>query len=337
MGIHVNTVANMTGDEHLIGAFIVHDFNQTQQQILLTTKNGLIKRTPMFDFVPKNFARGFKAMRLENNDEIVSATLVSQQTTNVVVISQSGFGVIYNLEDVPVQGAAAKGVKAISVKKEVLVGGYSLKPGDHVLIFTNKSKYKRLDATQIPTFVRPKKGVRLYPERKRGQESIIFAFVVVKEDTLYLLDAKNQYHEFELKKTKKQGLNEPLTDLGLKNLVYAGLEKGQIVQTTELGTSVDNHFTTDLEQMNPQPVVSETKPKLETSKVVVKTSDKKAAAKKVEATSTGLADLLNDINAILKKAKPESEKPKPTKKKTSKKKTDEEEIQFDFEDLLDDQ
>lgn len=306
MGIHVNTVATMSGEETIVSAFVVPNFEKATQHLLLTTKLGLIKRTPITDLTTKIFNRSFRIMRLGENDQIVSAQLVTSKTRNAVVVTKNGIGVTYNIEDIPIQGTSAKGVKAANLKNDELVGGLAMNDGYQVLILTDKSHFKKLPVSAIPTFIRPKKGTRLYPEKKRNAENISFCFAVKDSDVLHLLDKKDLMHEAVLKTFKvTNSLLESPKELPIKSVTGASLQKGIEITSGDIPPESQNNgdqgeeYISKAEQLKKSRTTRQKNKTQVSSKIVVNKNDKLQAETKLDATMGDLSGMLGDISSVL--------------------------------------
>ncbi|PPE05122.1 DNA topoisomerase IV subunit A [Williamsoniiplasma lucivorax] len=341
MGMHINTLATMDGNEEIISAFIVSDFAQSTQQILLTTKNGMIKRTPIYDLETKLFTRAFKLMKLVDDDAIVSASLVSSKTRRVVIITQKGYGVRYNIEDVPVQGTSSKGVKAANLKDDFIVAGKPLEDEDDVMILTDRDNYKRLDQNEIAIFLRPKRGMRLFPERKRGQENILVGFVVNNNDVVHILDENDDYKELIINDIRRQMVTSETHDSPIKGIVNASLEKDYIVTNgdvpPESSSSIEDgeaYVSKAAKKAKNQEIREANRGKV-TAKITISKDEKAEAEQKINAELPSLSSMLGDISSVLGNFTPQKPKEKP-KPKPAKKDDETKNVQLDFDDLFDD-
>lgn len=219
-GIHINEFASMGGEEVVLTAFCLHDFASSQGQLLLGTKQGLTKRVVLSDLETKSFNKGFRIMKLAQGDEVVSANLIASETKYVGVVSKTGYGVRYGLEDIPIQGLNSKGVKASS-KDDLISGVVPLTPQEQVLFLTQQDSYQRLSQDQLPLYVRPKKGVKLFTPLKSKPEVISKVFNVNLDDELVLLNADDDIKALPIKATKVGQLGATATKLPIKQVVDA--------------------------------------------------------------------------------------------------------------------
>ncbi len=103
-----------------IKAILRRHKDDRQGNILLVTKLGIVKRTPLEKF--KNIrSSGITALAMKTDDELVAAKLTSGQN-QIIIVSRQGKGIRFRESDIPLMGRPARGVK-----------GIQLHPGDSVV------------------------------------------------------------------------------------------------------------------------------------------------------------------------------------------------------------
>ncbi len=116
-GKPVNNFLNISGEEKVV-SFIPYHEKQTQFQYLnLVTKLGLAKKVKLSDILGKNKRNGSRIIGLQKNDGVVAAGFSSGKD-NVVLVAKSGQLISFPETELRTQGKAAKGVKAMGLKKE---------------------------------------------------------------------------------------------------------------------------------------------------------------------------------------------------------------------------
>ncbi|AHI52855.1 DNA topoisomerase IV subunit A [Spiroplasma culicicola] len=264
-GMHINKVATLTGqNEKILAAFVVHEYKNAKQEILLATKNGMIKRTPVEDLETKMFSKSFRIMKLAQGDEVVSASLVSSKTKTVTMLTKTGFAVRYDITEIPSAGPNAKGVKSTVVKDEDIIAGKAFASGD-VLILTNKGNVKKIKQDLVPIMARPKRGVRLYPWNKKRDEFATFLYNVQQKDILNILDEEDKLTQLNVKNFKYAELEDVPEDLDMNEILTTTLEKSFVVKNGDVPPAPK----TSEEEAKPTPVKVVAKPAVvkETKKV----------------------------------------------------------------------
>ncbi|ATG97427.1 DNA topoisomerase IV subunit A [Mesoplasma lactucae] len=327
-GTHVNQFVTMSGEEKIINAFVVKDFSTAKNQLLLGTKKGLTKRIIISELETKTFNKGFRLIKLGKDDELVSAFLVNSRTNAVGVLTSTGYGVRYDLEDIPLQGTNSKGVKASS-KSDDIASIIPLENQNEILFLTDKDNLKKFSQDDLPLYVRPKKGVRLFPERKRGKELLTFGFAIKNDDVLELLTAEDEIKEINLNRLKTSTLKDNLSSSGVHDITAAMINCDNIITPNDIANGSDTYLddkNSDDDStmtMTFNPNISATKKVSDSKKVKTNDEVKKTVDSKL---NTMGSSLLSDFDFDL-----------PTKNNKNKDEDlDGEDTQLSFDDLLDD-
>lgn len=181
LGKHINNlVTGLSESEYIVGAFILKN---PEEKITFVTKNGLVKQSILKDFVVSRYSKAMLAFKLKDNDEVIA---VNQSKPRTVLISEAGYYVNIDTEEIPVVGARASGVRGMNLKDDVLVAGLSLDSSEYLSIFTNNKTAKRVKVSELETHNRAKKGSTLIKKVKSFDYKIIKALLTDGKDELFL-------------------------------------------------------------------------------------------------------------------------------------------------------
>ena len=181
LGKHINNlVTGLSESEYIVGAFILKN---PDEKITFVTKNGLVKQSILKDFVVSRYSKAMLAFKLKDNDEVIA---VNQSKPRTVLISEAGYYVNIDTEEIPVVGARASGVKGMNLKDDVLVAGLSLDSSEYLSIFTNNKTAKRVKVSELETHNRAKKGSTLIKKVKSFDYKIIKVLLTDGKDELFL-------------------------------------------------------------------------------------------------------------------------------------------------------
>lgn len=191
IGEHISqTILNLSIDESIIAVYTYKELSPTKTFVFIT-KEGMIKQTKMTDFEPWRTykSRPTNCMKLKSDtDEIVNVYLTNEQKLlDVFLVSHRGFGLRYPLEEVPVVGAKAAGVKAMNLKDQdyVVNGLLVYQEGDTpVVILTQRGSIKRMLAQELTQLGRAKRGLMVLRELKKNPHRVSF---MSESSTLELL------------------------------------------------------------------------------------------------------------------------------------------------------
>ena len=181
LGKHINNlVTGLSESEYIVGAFILKN---PDEKITFVTKNGLVKQSILKDFVVSRYSKAMLAFKLKDNDEVIA---VNQSKPRTVLISEAGYYVNIDTEEIPIVGARASGVRGMNLKDDVLAAGLSLDSSEYLSIFTNNRTAKRVKVSELETHNRAKKGSTLIKKVKSFDYKIIKALLTDGKDELFL-------------------------------------------------------------------------------------------------------------------------------------------------------
>ena len=181
LGKHINNlVTGLTESEYIVGAFILKN---PEEKITFVTKNGLVKQSILKDFVVSRYSKAMLAFKLKDNDEVIA---VNSSKSKTILVSEAGYYVNIDTEEIPVVGARASGVKGMNLKDDILVAGLSLDSNEYLSIFTNNKTAKRVRLSELETHNRAKKGSTLIKKVKSFDYKIIKVLLTDGKDELYL-------------------------------------------------------------------------------------------------------------------------------------------------------
>lgn len=173
LGKHISTYVKMEGNEKVVGAVIVKNF-ETYAFILTATKKGMIKKTSIPRFDVNRSSKTLPAMKLRNDDELVSAVL-AYEGDDVILISKDGYYNKYSLEVLGDLAPRAQGVGGINVKASELAGVVvNHHDGSELLLASNKGGFKRLHFDDLQLTSRNVKGYRLFKQIKSNPHELLY-------------------------------------------------------------------------------------------------------------------------------------------------------------------
>ena len=175
------TITSLESGENIVGVFPYHEI-APNKQFVFVTKEGMIKRTAMneFDVWRTYKSRPTLCIKLKTEtDEIISAELVEGSANlDVLLITHLAFGLYYDLEEVPVVGARASGVKSINLKNDdYVVSGMILNRGEDatLTIVTQRGSVKRMKVNELSKLGRAKRGLMVLRELKSNPHRVFAA------------------------------------------------------------------------------------------------------------------------------------------------------------------
>ena len=114
LGKHVSHYVKMEGNEKIVGAIIVKNYD-TFAFVVTASKNGMIKKTSLPRMIIERTSKAVPIMKLKANDELASVC-VSYENDDLILISKDGYCNKYSSEVIADLAAKAKAKK---IKKVV--------------------------------------------------------------------------------------------------------------------------------------------------------------------------------------------------------------------------
>ena len=153
-------------------------------QILLAVKSG--KAIRFQESKTRPMGRGASGVRgitlADANDEVVGMVSVNDMDTNILVVSENGFGKRSNLDDYRITNRGGKGVKTISItdKTGTLVTIKNVTDQDDLMIINKSGIAIRMAVSDLRVMGRATQGVKLI--NLREDDSIAAVAKVMKDD-----------------------------------------------------------------------------------------------------------------------------------------------------------
>ncbi len=184
LGKHVSNYVSIHPDDNVVKSFIITDGNKNLD-IVLYSKNGMVKRTKLQDFIVSRTSKTYTAMKLKDNDLVVSAEISKEKN---IIITKTGYYLNYDINEIPLSGTKASGVKGINLKDDEVISGLTYYTTDeYITLFTNKNTAKRIKITELNSLSRAKRGSTLIKKVKSTNYEIINAFITNKNDSILLI------------------------------------------------------------------------------------------------------------------------------------------------------
>ena len=184
---HVSNIIEMPGEEEVISSIPAYDF-ESNQNVIITTRDGIIKRSKLKDFKLQRYNKATSCMKLKDNDVVISAILESYDT--VFLTTNTGYGLSFKTEEIPVIGVKAAGVKAMKLKDDYLVSvnNYSTEVHEFIAVITSKGTGKRIRLSDFEISSRTRRGVQVLREVKSNPYYVLTTFI---EDHKAFIGLKN--------------------------------------------------------------------------------------------------------------------------------------------------
>ena len=170
-----------------INNILLDNGDEENKYLVITTKNGLIKRTDVSEF--ENIRKNGKiAITLKENDEVLSVHFTNGND-DVVIASNNGRMIRFNENEIRVMGRTASGVKGIELSDDCFcVGSEIAKEDQDILVVTEKGYGKRTDINEYRLTHRGSKGVKTLNITDKNGTIVAFKTVTDDKDLMIITD-----------------------------------------------------------------------------------------------------------------------------------------------------
>ena len=182
IGEHLSqTVTNFETNEEILYVEVVDQFDDATTYFA-ATRFGQIKRVERKEFSPWRTykSKSVKYAKLKDEtDQIVAVAPI--KLDDVLLISQNGYALRFNIEEVPVVGAKAAGVKAMNLKEDDVLQSAFICNTSSFYLLTQRGSLKRVSIEEIPVTSRAKRGLQVLRELKNKPHRVFLAGAVAEQ------------------------------------------------------------------------------------------------------------------------------------------------------------
>ncbi|GLC30476.1 DNA gyrase subunit A [Clostridium omnivorum] len=185
-GTNLVNLIPLNPDEKIQAVMPIREFEE-DKFLVMATKQGVIKKTDLNGF--SNIRKsGLIAINLREDDELIGIKL-TDGNSNIIIVTQSGYSVRFNEEEVRPMGRSATGVKAITLREDdIAVSMCVVSEGEDVLVVSENGFGKRTSESEYPAHRRGGKGVITYKVTEKTGK-IVGARIVKDGDELMLINS----------------------------------------------------------------------------------------------------------------------------------------------------
>ena len=182
IGEHLSqTITNFETNEEILYVEVVDQFDDATTYFT-ATRLGQIKRVERKEFTPWRTykSKSVKYAKLKDEtDQIVAVAPI--KLDDVLLISQNGYALRFNIEEVPVVGAKAAGVKAMNLKEDDVLQSAFICNTSSFYLLTQRGSLKRVSIDEISATSRAKRGLQVLRELKNKPHRVFLAGAVAEQ------------------------------------------------------------------------------------------------------------------------------------------------------------
>ncbi|MBQ9828417.1 MAG: DNA gyrase subunit A, partial [Lachnospiraceae bacterium] len=159
-GTPIINLINLEPGERVTACIPIDDF-QNDRYLLMTTKKGVIKKTPLREYA--NIRKtGIAGISLREDDELINVKYTDGHR-DVFMVTENGKCIRFNEKDVRTTGRSSYGVRGMTLKEGDKVVGTQLDIQGQKMLFVSEKGYgKRTDISEFKVQQRGGQGVICY-------------------------------------------------------------------------------------------------------------------------------------------------------------------------------
>ena len=180
-------IAMETNEEPAIMYSIYRDTDA--KYVLFATKNGVVKKTALEEYVNTKKKTGIGAISLKEGDELAAVTLIKDEP--LAIVTKQGYVLRFNSIEVSATSRMTAGVKGINLSQgdEVIAALPVRNPDDALALFSENGLGKKILPKETITQKRAGKGVVCY-KTTDATGPVRAAMLVSDEDNILLVGDK---------------------------------------------------------------------------------------------------------------------------------------------------
>ena len=188
-GQSIKSLINMDMDEQPAVMYSIYR-DTDAAYVLFVTKNGLVKKTSLEEYVKTKKKTGIAAISIKDGDELAAVSLIKDE--QLILVTKNGMAIRFDSKEVSPTSRMTSGVKGINLNSddEVVAAIPVRNLTDKLAIFVSGGMSKKFDLTELPTQKRAGKGLLCYkPTDSTG--NVVAAALVEDNDSILILGDKS--------------------------------------------------------------------------------------------------------------------------------------------------
>ena len=188
-GQSVRSLISMEKDEEPVIIYSIYR-DTDAKYVLFVTKNGIVKKTTLDEYVKTKKKTGIGAISFRENDELVAVSLIKDEM--ITIITENGYSLTFDSKEITPTSRMTIGVKGINLGEgDRVAAALAIRDkNDCLAIFSENGLAKKVAPSEMIVAKRAGKGVLCYkPTVSSGK--VVAATLVNDEDNVLVLGDKS--------------------------------------------------------------------------------------------------------------------------------------------------
>ena len=160
-GTSIKSLINMDMDEQPAVMYSIYR-DTDAAYVLFVTKNGLVKKTPLDEYVKTKKKTGIAAITIKEGDELAVVSLIKDE--QLILVTEKGMGIRFDSKEISPTSRTTSGVKGINMgDDDRIVAAIPVRnTNDKLAIFVQGGMAKKFSLEELPLQKRAGKGLMCY-------------------------------------------------------------------------------------------------------------------------------------------------------------------------------
>lgn len=184
-GTSIKSLINMDMDEQPAVMYSIYR-DTDAAYVLFVTKNGLVKKTPLDEYVKTKKKTGIAAITIKEGDELAVVSLIKDE--QLILVTKNGMAIRFDSKEVSPTSRTTSGVKGINMGDgDNIVSAIPVRnANDKLAIFVEGGMAKKFSLDELPVQKRAGKGLMCYkPTSATG--SVAAATLIEDSDAVLII------------------------------------------------------------------------------------------------------------------------------------------------------
>lgn len=185
-GTNIVNLLQLEQDEKIKAVIPVKEFKD-DLNVLMATKNGLVKKTSLSEY--SNIRKtGIIGITLKDDDEIIDVR-ITDGNSDVILVTRTGLSIRFNESEARAVGRTSMGVKGINLGKDDYVIGMepiTTEKDNYILAITENGFGKRTEVEEYRAQSRAGKGILTYKTTEKTGHIIGIKVVTDNDDVMMI-------------------------------------------------------------------------------------------------------------------------------------------------------
>lgn len=188
-GQSIKSLINMDMDEEPAVMYSIYR-DTDAAYVLFVTKNGLVKKTSLEEYIKTKKKTGIAAITIKEGDELAAVSLIKDE--KLILVSEKGMAIHFDSKEISPTSRTTSGVKGINISNDdKIVAAIPVRNNtDKLAIFVQGGMAKKFSLEELPIQKRAGKGLMCYkPTDATGK--VAAATLVEDSDSVLILGDKS--------------------------------------------------------------------------------------------------------------------------------------------------